>query len=154
MCGDPPDGARLSVVSHPHEFGLYWEVVVDFDPGSRAAYEYAARCDTSAPPTWAAAVKPTGSDIVDARRQRSERTGFGSSSSPPFSAISTSHWPHRFTRPVCSVKGDRLTYLNRGLRLLTGSSFADLPSYGRILLPESGRPWNRSPFPAAPYWRP
>lgn len=55
VCGDPPDGAHLRVVCQPHEFGLYWEVVVDFDPSSPAAREYAAKCDATAPTTWAAA---------------------------------------------------------------------------------------------------
>lgn len=55
VCGDPPDGAKLRMVSQPHDFGLYWEVVVEFDPNDRAAREYAARCDAQAPTTWAAA---------------------------------------------------------------------------------------------------
>lgn len=55
VCGDPPEGARLKMVSQPHDFGLYWEVVVDFDPSNREACEYAAKCDDSAPTTWAAA---------------------------------------------------------------------------------------------------
>jgi hypothetical protein len=55
VCGDPPDAANLRMVSQPHDFGLYWEVVVEFDPSNRKACEYAARCDEQAPTTWAAA---------------------------------------------------------------------------------------------------
>jgi hypothetical protein len=66
VCGDPPEGARLKVVSQPHDFGLYWEVVVEFDPHIRAACEYAARCDAQAPTTWAAA----GLDPPDVGRGR------------------------------------------------------------------------------------
>ena len=55
VCGDPPEGARLKMVSQPHDFGLYWEVTVDFDPSNQAACEYAANCDEQAPTTWATA---------------------------------------------------------------------------------------------------
>ncbi len=66
VCGDPPDGARLRVVSQPHDFGLYWEVALEFDPTNREACEYAGRCDESAPTTWAAA----GLDPPDLGRGR------------------------------------------------------------------------------------
>lgn len=55
VCGDPPEGAKLKMVSQPHDFGLYWCVAVDFDPNNRAACEYAAKVDEQAPTTWAAA---------------------------------------------------------------------------------------------------
>lgn len=55
VCGDPPDGAQLKVVSQPHDFGVYWEVVVQFDPDDPAAVSYATQCDRQAPTEWAAA---------------------------------------------------------------------------------------------------
>ena len=55
VCGDPPPGAKLRVEWADHDFGRYAEVVVAFDGNDREAAEYAARCDTQAPPTWAAA---------------------------------------------------------------------------------------------------
>ncbi len=55
VCGDPPEGARLRVVSQAHEYGVYWEVAADFDPHIREACEYAVKCDEQAPTTCAAA---------------------------------------------------------------------------------------------------
>lgn len=55
VCGDPPSEARLLVEWADHDFGRYAEVVVAFDGNDREAAEYAARCDSQAPTTWAAA---------------------------------------------------------------------------------------------------
>lgn len=51
--GPEPEGARLRIKSNPHDFGYYYEVVCDFDPYNEAAAEYAYRCESDAPETWA-----------------------------------------------------------------------------------------------------
>lgn len=59
VCGEPPEGAALRIKTEQHDFGPYREVVVEFDGNDRAAAEYAAKCDESAPTTWAeAGLKP------------------------------------------------------------------------------------------------
>ena len=50
--GEEPDGARLSVKSHPHDFGTYLTVVCFFDPDNRAASDYASRCEAEGPQEW------------------------------------------------------------------------------------------------------
>ena len=52
MFGDEPDGARLSVKSHPHDFGTYLTVVCHVDSDSLAAAEYASRCEADGPQEW------------------------------------------------------------------------------------------------------
>lgn len=39
--GVPPDGARLRVLSCPHDFGTYYEVYAFYDSDDRAASDYA-----------------------------------------------------------------------------------------------------------------
>lgn len=55
ICGREPEGAKLTIKSQPHDFGAYLEVAVVFDGNNKAAAEYAAKCDESAPTTWEAA---------------------------------------------------------------------------------------------------
>ena len=50
--GNEPDGARLSVKSHPHDFGTYLTVVCFFDPAQAAAADYASRCEADGPLEW------------------------------------------------------------------------------------------------------
>ena len=50
--GDEPDGASLSVKSHPHDFGTYFTVVCYFEPDDADAADYAARCESKGPSTW------------------------------------------------------------------------------------------------------
>jgi hypothetical protein len=50
--GDEPDGARLGVKSHAHDFGTYYTVVCHFDADDAAAGAYAFRCDDEAPRCW------------------------------------------------------------------------------------------------------
>ena len=50
--GDEPDGARLGVKSHPHDFGTYLTVVCYFDADSAAAADYASRCEAEGPQEW------------------------------------------------------------------------------------------------------
>jgi hypothetical protein len=52
MFGDEPDGARLGVKSHPHDFGTYLTVVCYFDPENQPAADYAARCEAEGPKEW------------------------------------------------------------------------------------------------------
>jgi hypothetical protein len=52
MFGDEPDGARLSVKSHPHYFGSYLTVVCHFDPNDKAAADYANKSESGGPEEW------------------------------------------------------------------------------------------------------
>jgi hypothetical protein len=54
VCGREPEGARLSVKSNAHDYGVYYDVVVRFDGSNEAAAEYAYRCEGQGPTTWAA----------------------------------------------------------------------------------------------------
>lgn len=42
LLGGEPNGARLSLKSHPHDFGTYLTVVCFFDPDNHAAAVYAS----------------------------------------------------------------------------------------------------------------
>ncbi len=55
VCGEPPDGAVLTIKSQPHDFGQYREVAVVYDAENQAAADYADKCDRQAPGTWAEA---------------------------------------------------------------------------------------------------
>jgi len=50
--GVEPDGARLSVKSHPHDFGTYLTVVCFFDSTDATASDYASRCEAEGPQEW------------------------------------------------------------------------------------------------------
>ena len=50
--GDEPDGARLSVKSHPHDFGTYLTVVCFFVSDNQPAADYASRCEAEGPQEW------------------------------------------------------------------------------------------------------
>ena len=51
-CGTEPYGARLKVKRMDHEFGMYTEVVVEFQESVEEAVEYAYRCEGNMPQTW------------------------------------------------------------------------------------------------------
>ncbi len=81
-CGDEPMGARLAIMSNPHDFGSYYSVVCYYD--DLGAKEYAGRCEDEAPTEWpdedpsAAAPEPRKIDInrvMDAV-QADDGTGF------------------------------------------------------------------------------
>jgi hypothetical protein len=55
VCGEPPEGAVLRIVSQSHDFGSYRECAVEYDGDNREAAEYAQKCDEDAPTTWAEA---------------------------------------------------------------------------------------------------
>ena len=50
--GPEPPGAELAIKSFPHDFGMYYEVVVWFERDDAEAIAYAVRCDDDAPRTW------------------------------------------------------------------------------------------------------
>ena len=50
--GPEPAGARLAVISFPHDFGDYLEVVCYFDATLPESVEYAYRCEDNLPATW------------------------------------------------------------------------------------------------------
>lgn len=50
--GDEPDGARLTIKSHPHDFGTYLTLGIAVDPDNRIACEYASRCECEGPRQW------------------------------------------------------------------------------------------------------
>src|SRR5580704_4234816 len=52
LFGEEPDYARLSVKSHPHDFGSYLTVVCYYDDEDRVSCAYAARCDAEMPLEW------------------------------------------------------------------------------------------------------
>jgi len=52
LFGDEPEGARLTVKSHPHDFGSYPTVCIAVDPSNRIACEYADRCESEGPSEW------------------------------------------------------------------------------------------------------
>lgn len=51
--GREPIGAKLVVVRHRHDFGLYHEVACRYDNNVEAAIEYAFKAESDAPSTWA-----------------------------------------------------------------------------------------------------
>jgi hypothetical protein len=50
--GAESDGARLSVKSHPHDFGNYLTVVCYYDDADPVSSAYATRCDEECPTEW------------------------------------------------------------------------------------------------------
>ena len=52
LFGPEPDGAHLSVKSHPHDFGSYLTIVCHFDTDAKEAADYAKRCDGEGPEEW------------------------------------------------------------------------------------------------------
>jgi len=51
--GPEPAGAQLRVKSFPHDFGTYYEVVCWYEEDDVEACQYAYRCESDAPTTWA-----------------------------------------------------------------------------------------------------
>lgn len=50
--GPPPEGARLKVVPNRHDFGVYFEVAVEYDPEDESALQYALAVEGGAPAEW------------------------------------------------------------------------------------------------------
>ena len=51
-CGKPPVGAALKTKGFSHDFGTYYEVVVEYDTESEEAESYAFFVEANAPETW------------------------------------------------------------------------------------------------------
>src|SRR4051812_20653404 len=59
VCGREPEGARLAIMPQEHDAGTYYECAVIYDGDNEWAARYAAKVDSEAPTTWAAAgMKP------------------------------------------------------------------------------------------------
>lgn len=52
VVGSEPPGAQLRVKSFEHDFGRYYECVVQFDPSNEQAVEYAFKCERGLPIKW------------------------------------------------------------------------------------------------------
>lgn len=50
--GEEPEGARLSIKTHPHDFGSYTDVVCYYDTDIEASVEYAFKCESDGPSDW------------------------------------------------------------------------------------------------------
>jgi hypothetical protein len=50
--GDEPAGAKLKITRNPHDFGDYFEVVVEYDGYSKEAVEYACLLESKLPGRW------------------------------------------------------------------------------------------------------
>jgi hypothetical protein len=50
--GHPPVGARLTIISNPHEFGTYYEVGVKYNPDCDEAVDYAFKLESETPESW------------------------------------------------------------------------------------------------------
>lgn len=47
-----PEGFRLVTQGHPHDFGTYYEVGVEFDDDDRASHELASLLEGDSPADW------------------------------------------------------------------------------------------------------
>jgi hypothetical protein len=52
LVGPEPDGARLGIKSHPHDFGTYLTVVCYCDDEDPLSSQYAQLCDEKLPQEW------------------------------------------------------------------------------------------------------
>lgn len=59
-CGLEPEGAKLTIVTCPHDLGSYLEVAVDFDSGNANASEYAYSVENDGPLNWCDNGDPDG----------------------------------------------------------------------------------------------
>lgn len=50
--GEEPPGARLAIRGFDHDFGRYYELVVEYDPDDHEAVNYALRAERDAPQRW------------------------------------------------------------------------------------------------------
>ena len=66
LCGAPPPNTRFRIMANPHDFGIYYSVVIDFDPNDQDAAAYAYRCDEASPSQWDVEALQ---EMIEARRQ-------------------------------------------------------------------------------------
>ena len=50
--GEPPTGAGFALTREHHDFGTYYEVVVQYDPENEGAIDFAFRVEASVPGEW------------------------------------------------------------------------------------------------------
>lgn len=50
--GPEPEGARLRVKACPHDFGTYYDVIVQYDDTIEEAVEYAFNLENNLPESW------------------------------------------------------------------------------------------------------
>ena len=50
--GEPPAGARFALTSEAHDFGTYYEVVVQYDVQDEVASAFAFRVEANLPDEW------------------------------------------------------------------------------------------------------
>lgn len=50
--GEPPPGARFALSQEMHDFGTYYEVVVQYDTEDEEASVFAFRVEANLPSTW------------------------------------------------------------------------------------------------------
>ena len=68
--GNEPERAHLVVKGFPHDFGTYHEVVCYYDTANEQSSEYAFKCESDSPSTWAevgmvAPTKEIEKDVVN-----------------------------------------------------------------------------------------
>lgn len=51
--GEEVGSARLAIKGNPHDFGTYYEVVCYYDDNDEEGMNYAFKCESDAPSTWA-----------------------------------------------------------------------------------------------------
>lgn len=49
--GDPPSGAKFAIMKNPHDFGVYYDLVIIFNLENEVATEYAFKCE-DLPDKW------------------------------------------------------------------------------------------------------
>ena len=50
--GPEPEGAEFRTIGQKHDYGMYYEVFVRFDPNDKTAVDYAYNVEKNAPTTW------------------------------------------------------------------------------------------------------
>lgn len=50
--GPEPAGARLKMISNPHDFGTYYEVGIQYNEDNEEAVEYALLLESGIPSNW------------------------------------------------------------------------------------------------------
>ncbi len=52
VLGEPPFGARLKRKGFDHDFGMYYELIAEYDVDDEEAAEYAFKCESESPEYW------------------------------------------------------------------------------------------------------
>lgn len=51
--GEPPEGVRFRIRCNSHDFGSYYDLEVVFDDSDESQIDYAMKCESEGPMTWA-----------------------------------------------------------------------------------------------------